>query len=168
VSAGFTLVEIIVVMTVIAILSGAVGVAVDDANDSTRLSNAATRALADVRYAQEVAMNEREIVDFIISGDTYKVKYRNGSFVESPITGEDMKVEFNTGDYVDVEITSASVSGGLSFDIDGRPLAGGAPFDDEKSVMFLNSRIHVIICGGGYSYLGEAAGGGGGCGGGCL
>ena len=167
-SRGFTLVELIVVMTVVAILTGAVGVSVNEINSTTRLSNAATRALSDVRFAQEVAINERRPVQFIIAANKYKVKYNDtGNYVKSPITGENMEVHFNTGDYTGVEITSAGVSGGLSFDIDGRPLAGGGTFTDEKSVMFLNSKIHVIICGGGYSYLGEATGGGGGCGGGC-
>jgi len=166
---GFTLVELIVVMTVVAILTGAVGISVNEVNSTTRLSNAATRALSDVRYAQEVAMNERRAVEFIIAGNKYKVNYVDtGEPVTSPITGDKLEVTFNTGDYKGVEITSTSVSGGLSFGADGRPLAGGAPFTDEKSVMFLNSKIHVIICGGGYSYLGEAAGSSSGCGGGCL
>ena len=60
---GFTIVELVVVIMVISVFAGVVGVSVNQANENTRLSNAATRALADVRYAQELALANRRETD---------------------------------------------------------------------------------------------------------
>ena len=166
---GFTLVEMVVVMGVIAILTGAVGISVQEVNSNTRLSNAASRALSDVRFAQELAMTMGREVDINVQvgADKYDVKYHTGSYVSSPLDGNSLIVAFNTGQYSDVTITSSGLGGRLSFNSLGEPFINGAPFSSETSVMFLNSRIHVVIYPSGYSCLEETVGGGTGCGGGC-
>ena len=114
-----------------------------------------------------MAMGEEVDYDVIVGSDKYTVTYRNGGFVESPLDGSDLSVQFNTGQYSDVSITSSGLGGRLSFNSLGEPLINGSPFSSEKSVMFLNSRIHVVIYPSGYSCLEETVGGGSGCGGGC-
>jgi len=166
---GFTLVELVVVMVILAILTGAVGVSVKDINSNTRLSNAASRALADVRYAQEMAMNYgRETDVFVTVGsDRYEVKWHDtGAYVPSSLDESDLIVTFDQGEYSDVTITSSGLGGRLSFTPEGAPLINGSSFGSERSVMFLNSKIHVVIYPSGYSCLEETVGGGG-CSGGC-
>lgn len=161
---GFTLVELIIVITAVAVLTGIIGVSVDEVIRDTRLSNAATRALADVRYAQELAMAHRREVDVYVNtgADLYELKWHDtGTYVSSPIDDEDMIVRFNQGEYVDVGIALSGLGGRLSFTSDGEPLINGSPFENEVSVMFLNSEVHVVIYPSGYSCLEEAVGGGG-------
>ena len=163
---GFTLVELIVVIVVVSILAGAVGVSVDEVNSNTRLSNAATRALADVRYAQELAMTHRREVDVYVTAasDRYEVKWHDtGAYVTSSISEDDLDVYFHQGEYNDVDITSSGLGGRLSFTALGGPLINGSSFSTEKSVMFLNSKIHVVIYPSGYSCIEQTVGGGGGC-----
>ena len=168
---GFTLAELVVAITVMGIFTGAITVSVDQANRNTRLSNAATRGLADLRFSQEMAMTHRREVNFTVNiGDeSFHAKYNDtGSYLPSSLDGQDLIVQFDDGQYTDVEITSSEVTGNrLSFNTMGKPLLNGADLPaDEMSVMFLNNKIHVIIVSSGYAYLAETVGGGG-CGGGC-
>ena len=166
---GFTIVELIVVIAIVGILSGVVGVVVNDVNSETRLSNAATRALADVRYAQEMAMAHHREVDLFVTSasDKYETKWNDtGGYLPSGVDGSDAIVMFNHGDYHDVNITSSGLGGRLSFSATGEPLINGSPFSEETSVMLLNNKIHVVIYPSGYSSLEEVVGSGGGCGGG--
>jgi len=166
---GFTLVELIVVMVIVAAFTGAIGISVDSVNRNTRLSNAATRALADVRYAQEMAMTYgREVDVFVTVGSNkYEVKWHDtGAYVPSSLDGSDLIVTFNQGDYSGVTITSSGFAGRLSFTSKGEPWINGSSFGLEKSVMFLNSEIHLVIYPSGYSVL-EKTVGGGGCSSGC-
>ena len=161
---GFTLVELIIAITVMAILTGAVTVGVSDINSNTRLSNAASRALADVRFAQELAMANRREVDVIVNvaSNRYEIRWHDtGAYVESPYDGGDMYVQFGTGDYFDISIISTQFSSRLSFTSTGQPLNNGSSFSSERSVMFLNSEYHVVVYSSGYSALEEVVGGGG-------
>ena len=108
-------------------------------------------------------MAERCEVEFNVnvSGNTYEVKYASGGYVKSPITGDDLIVQLGTGDYSGVEITSSGTTDQLSFTAWGEPYLGGNNFSDEYSVAFFSSTIHLIIVESGFSYLGEAVGGGG-------
>ena len=167
---GFTIIEVIVVLVIVVLLTGVVGVSVNTLNEDTRLSNASTRALAEVRYAQEMAMTHGREVDFVVTpgSDRYEVQWHdNGSYVPSAIDGSDLIVTFNQGEYQGVVMTSSGLGGLLSFTPLGEPLINGSSFSSVKSIMFLNSKIHVTIYPSGYSCLEEVVGGGAGCGGGC-
>lgn len=156
----------IVVIVVLAILAGTISVSVQDVNENTRLSNAATRALADVRYAAEMAMTHRREVEVTVQKGSNKYDIRwadTGTYLPSPIDGEDLIVQFNTGEYQDVEMTSTGLSGKLSFRADGEPRIGGGRFGSERSVFCLNEEIHVVAYSSGYVVL-EKVVGGGGCG----
>ena len=161
---GFTLIELIVVIVIMAILTGAVSVTISDINENTRLSNAATRALADIRYACELAMNNRREVDVLVDvgSDAYEVKWHDdGSYVPSGVDGEDLIVTFGSGEYLDVEITSSGLGGRLSFNEIGEPLINGSPFSNDTSVLCLNSKVHVMVYPSGYVRLINTVGGGG-------
>jgi len=163
---GFTLVEMVVVLGILALVTGAVTVSVSNVNSNTRLSNAAYRSLSDLRYAQEMAILNRREVEFIVNvaGNWYKAQYKGGSVLPSPLDpSENLYVVFNQGEYKGVTFTSSGLGGStLSFDQTGRPLLGGSSLpSDEISVIYFNSKVHLIIVSSGYSYLSETVGGGG-------
>lgn len=168
---GFTLVELIVAITFLAVLTGVVTVNLEDINTNTQIHNAATRALSDVRYAQEMAMTHKRRVDVFVneSTDKYEIKWNDtGMHIPSAIDGNDLIVQFGEGEYSEVDIISSGLGGVLSFNGEGRPAIDGSDFDsDEKSVMYLNSRIYVVAFESGYLALREAVGGDGGCFSGC-
>ena len=155
---GFTLVEFIVVIFVVAILTGAVTVSVTDLNDNTRLSIAATRILADVRYAQEMAMSHRREADVIVevANQRYDIKWHDdSSLLPSPLDGTPLRVLMDHGLTEGVTITSSGLGGRLSFTDIGEPRINGLRFNTEKSVMFLNGKVHVVIYPSGYSCIEE-------------
>ena len=157
-------IELIVTLSVMAIFTGAITVSVGDINSSTRLSNAASQALADVRYGQELAMAHRREVDVIINvgGDYYEIRWHDdGTYVPSPYGSGDAKVQFGTGDFSDVSIISTQFSTRLSFTSTGQPLQNGGSFSNPLSIMLLNSKIHVVVYSSGYSALEEIVGTGG-------
>ncbi len=171
ISGGYTLIELVVVMTIVAILTGAISVSVEKTNQDTRLSNAIYRALSDVRYAQELAMtNRREVSMWVNPGeDRYYFKWQDtGDYLENPVDGGDFIITFNTGEYQGVDITSSGMGGRLSFTATGYPLINGANFGttDGISVMQLNNGYHIFVYQSGLTTIEESAGGGG-CAGAC-
>lgn len=161
---GFTLVELIVVIVVISILTGTVSVSMNDINKKTRLSNAATKALADVRYAQEMAMSNNREVSVIVtaSSEKYEVKWQDtGAYIPSSTDkNENLSVEFGTGEYKQIEIISSGIGSRLTFTPLGEPLINGSRFSNETSVMLLNNEVHVVVYPSGYTCLEEVIGSG--------
>ncbi len=169
---GFTFVETVVVITIVALLTGAIGVSVDNVNQNTRIVNAATRALAELRHAQEMAITQRRTVNFNISvgSNYYSATYNDdGSYVPSPQGSGNLDVQLNQNEYDGVVITSSAFSSSqLSFNAVGRPLENGSVFTNEKAVMYLNSGVCITIWPQGFSDLETPSGGGAsGCGSGC-
>ncbi len=134
---GFTFVEIIVVILVISVMTGAVGISVQNINSSVRLSNAASKALSDIKALQEIAMNEREDVMVVVNpaADSYSL-FVDGQLRET--------VNFNEGDYIGVNISSSSFSGPLTFTTTGQPEDNDVSYDNEKIFMNLNSGYAII------------------------
>ena len=163
---GYTLIEMVVVIAIIAIFSGLVGVSLDDLNSNTRLSNASSRAMADIRYASELAMAHRREVDIIVSvqSNKYEIKWHDtGAYVPSPIDQEDLIVYFNTGEYQNVSLTSSGLEGPLSFIAFGAPLINGSSFSNQTSIMLINNNMHVVVHPSGYVSLQETINENGGC-----
>jgi prepilin-type N-terminal cleavage/methylation domain-containing protein len=161
---GFTLIELIVVITAVAVLSGVVGVNVQHTNQQTTIFNAANQALADLRYAEEVAMTTHRRVDFIVNqgANKYEVTYHDdGSHVLSSITDDSLIVQLGSGISSGVTITSSATGNTLSFLEWGEPALNGATFTGERSVARFNSHMHLIIVESGYAYLAEEVGGSG-------
>ena len=160
---GYTLVELIVVMAAILVLSGAVGVQVTNMNENSRLANASSRALADIRYAQELAISQQRTVDVIVttSANKYEVKWHDtGAPVTIPQNGQNLTVLFNQGDYQGVTMTSSGLGGTLSFNKVGAPTIGGASFNNGRSVMLLNNKYYVSVYSSGYTTVEKTIGSG--------
>jgi type II secretory pathway pseudopilin PulG len=166
-SAGFTLVEIVVVICVIVAFSGVVTVSFGKFDQDSRLNVAAGKALADLRYTQEVAMTERREVNFYVSSSTrYYATYQAGGNVKSPLNpGQSLSVNLNSGDAKGIVITSSAVSGSrLSFNSDGVPLLNGNVLANQLSVMLLNGKQNIVLFPSGYSVINPVSGACGGCG----
>ena len=159
---GFTLIELIVVITAVAVLTGVVGLNVQHTNEKTTLFNAANKALADLRYAEEMAMTTHRRVNFIVSvnENRYMAIYDDDStYVKSSLTGDDLIVQLGTGEYSNVTITSSSTDNRLSFTGWGEPNLDRSVFNGEKAVARFNTDIYLIIVESGFAYLDEEVGG---------
>jgi prepilin-type N-terminal cleavage/methylation domain-containing protein len=162
---GFTMFEMVVVMGIVAVFTGVVQIEFDEMHRKTHVSNSATQALADLRYAQEMAMTYRHPVNFIVnvSNNTYTAQW-SGTGVTLPSSTQtgDLIVDFD--DVQDVSM-SMGISSTLSFDEQGHPFYGGASFDDELPVFRINEDIYLCVLPSGFSYLNYELYEGGGCGG---
>ena len=164
-SAGFTLIELAVVITVIAVLTGVVSVNVDELNKTTRLSNALMRSLSDVRFAQETAMTHGRAVNVTINGAShaYEVRWADtGTLLTNPVGGGQLNIVLNQGEYQGVSMTQA-LNQVLTFLPSGQPLIGGAGFN-ERTVLTLNGRVAVVVYNSGLVAPEDLGGGGWGCG----
>ena len=165
-SRGFTLLEAVIVIAITGILLVTLGISIGDTSTNTRISAAAGRALADLRYAQEMAMTYYREVDVFVStgSDQYEVKWHDtGSYVPSSLDESDLIVNFNQGDYSDVSITSSDIGGRISFNSTGKAFLNGGSFNNELRAMVLNSKAEIIVYPSGYVSL-NLIGSGGGCG----
>ena len=163
-SRGFTLLELVIVMAVIGILLVTLGISIGDTSDNTRISSATHRGLADIRYAQEMAITyQREVDVFVMMGaDKYEVKWHDtGSHVPSSLNDDDLIVNFNQGVYNGVSITDSEVGGRLSFNSTGAAFLDGGSFGSEIRAMVLNSKTEIIVYPSGYVTLNLIEGGGG-------
>jgi len=143
---GYTLVELIVVLVVVSIIAGGIVIYFHESSENSRLVNASYRVLADIRYAQEMAMSHNRQVDFAVDGNTYSARWNGGEYIQSPITGSNLYVQFGTEGYGGVEITSGS---NFSFDSNGKP-----SITSETVVVGLNSKKSIkMVPNTGYVYI---------------
>ena len=164
---GFTLAELIVVMAVTGILLTVVTISVSRIDEDSRLSVAAARALADLRYAQERAMAEQKEVSFSVNqgANQYWATYQESGQPLLSSLKTPLKVQLNQGDSKGVVITSTQVGvGQLSFNSDGLPLLNGSALTTQVTVMFLNNKMNIVLFPSGYSVINPVPGG---CGSSC-
>lgn len=135
---------------------------VGDITENTRLRNAVNIALADLRYSQEMAINKRREVRFVVQAgaNRYYAVYTDNNETVTNSDGQPIDRTFNTGDYQDVVISDTETSSNLTFSDVGRPDVGSGYFTD-KSVMSLNGgEFEIFIFGSGLSTFQDASGGG--------
>jgi len=154
------LIELVIVISIVSIMAGAVSIGIGVIDKDTKLGNAANRALADIRYAQEVAMSERRQVNFNMGSSGYSVTYQAGGYVQSPYNpAEAMVVDFNDEAFSGVSITSTA-GGNLSFSSTGAPLLNASPVTTTTSVMTLNGKASIMLYSSGMTELFSTGGGG--------
>lgn len=141
---GYTVIELVVIIVVMGILAGVVGLYFSKVDESTQMARAVHQVLADVRYAQKMAMSANRGVDFDISGNSYSINWSSdGTGVESTFTGATIEKDIG-------EELGAYLSGGsFSFTADGLP--------DQSITLTVTcrgeSRNVVVISETGYSYI---------------
>lgn len=130
---GFSLIELITVMTVVAILA-AVAVPAMTSTGSMRRRAAAAQIARDLRVAREVGVTTGRTawMSFDAAAETYAMKVEplgvsgrsHASAWIDPATGRAFQQLLNSGEWSGVTIASASFGGGswVGFDRLGRPL----------------------------------------------
>ena len=127
---GFTLVEIIIVVMIIAIAAAIVGPMMSSAG-SVQVRAAANMIAADLEYAKSMAitMQQNHRVVFDAANETYQIQDSSGTVIDHPVeVGSDYSVDFGNDGRLDrVDIVSADFDGNeeVEFDYLGRPYDSG-------------------------------------------
>lgn len=129
---GFTLVELVAVMVLVAILAAAALPSIDRLQAS-RVGAAHQQLLGDIAYARQraVASGVRSWIVFDVGAQTWTHREEipalpglaNAAVVDDPATGEALVVTLGVDEYVGVSLASAGFDGGaaIGFDWLGRP-----------------------------------------------
>lgn len=146
--AGFTVMELVVVIAIAAILAGIAIVKTTTSSQRVRLKAAAKKLQADLEYAQELAMNlGREVqVRFDLQNNRYQLTWGDGTPVPTPAGGREYIVQFGSGHYRSVQITSCGLQGFvLRFRPDGRPYDGVGLLTERRVVARLGDRWELCV-----------------------
>ncbi len=154
---GVTFLELIILIVVIGILSYLGMANLSNSNESIKESSLAKKVLADVRYAQEMAMSHGQLVKFIVETgqNRYSLKWADNSYLQTPMAEEDFIVDVDDGYFVGVSISSTGFTNGtLKFDAQGTPLNDLATLGVETTLMQLNGSTTLrVIPGTGRCYI---------------
>ncbi len=155
-SPGFSLVEVIVVVTVMGVIAATAGLVFSAINKNSRIAVAASNALSDLRYAQETAMTERRDVTFTVNSgaNSYSAAYSGtGTLLKSPLKpAEGLSITLGTKESKGVSITAANAS--MTFNPDGipyTPYPAGGDLAGPVTIMTLNGEKSVVLQPSGYS-----------------
>ncbi|MFQ5603779.1 MAG: prepilin-type N-terminal cleavage/methylation domain-containing protein [bacterium] len=146
--AGFSLIELIVVIVIVGILSAIVAVNFNQSNASLQYGALVQKLKIDIGYAQQLAATEGKGTRVYIdqSNNRYYLKWDDGSYIQQPVGEDDFIVQLGTGDFSEVQITGTDFSSGrLDFNTSGMPLNAGNTFTGQLTVVTLNSAKRIKI-----------------------
>ena len=128
---GFTLVEIIVVLVIIALMLAMVGTSISRSISGAELRTAASKVAASLRYTRTLAILQKSEQVFLVDTEnrTYQAAEREAE--ELP---EGMKVELNTARS---ELTSET-AGGIRFYPDGGSTGGNVRLEANGRIYRVN------------------------------
>ena len=145
---GFSFLELIVLIVGIGILA-LVGMAnLSDPGSSLREKALAKKIIADVRYAQEMAITYGQLVQFIVETgpNRYSLKWQDNSYLKTPMAEEDFIVDVSNSYFSGVSITSTGFNlGTLQFNGDGNPLDNGTLLTTATNLLQLNGTTSIQI-----------------------
>ncbi|MFQ5863942.1 MAG: GspH/FimT family pseudopilin [bacterium] len=139
---GFTLIELIVLITIIGILSFIAVAKLGDSNSKLQYKTVIQKIAADVRYAQQLAISEGKGTRVYIdqTNNRYYLKWSDGTYIQNLVGGGDFIVQLGVGDFSAVQITGTEfVNGRLDFSTSGVPSNAGAAFTGELNLVTLNN-----------------------------
>ena len=145
---GFTLIELITVISIVGILAVVALLNFDSATIDVKLEAASKKIMSDIIYAQDLALSSGTSVQVIISvaENRYSIKWNGGSYVTNITGGGDFIVDLDHNDFSGVSISSTSLtSGTLTFNSLGVPSTGGSEMEAEKTVAVFNSQNTIKI-----------------------
>ena len=145
---GFSFLELIVLIVGIGILA-LVGMAnLSDSGSSLKERALAKKILADVRYAQEMAITYGQLVQFIVETgqNRYSLKWQDNSYLQTPMAEEDFIVDVDDSYFSGVSISSTAFNfGTLQFNGNGNPLDNGTLLTTTTNLLQLNGAITIRI-----------------------
>ncbi|MCP3905443.1 MAG: prepilin-type N-terminal cleavage/methylation domain-containing protein [Planctomycetes bacterium] len=152
---GFTLIEAVSVMVILAILAAAAVPAISNFTDS-RASAAGHMLLHDVTFARQHAVATGTItwVKFDAAAETWTLQAETGAAGKAnAVTMTDVATNANyvktlmTGDFPDVQVVSAVFDGGadIGFDWLGAPLTGDATTLAADGTVTLTSSVTLTV-----------------------
>jgi Tfp pilus assembly protein FimT len=145
---GITIVETVIGFTILAILSYLAIAEFTNSTSAVKESSLAQKIVTDVRYAQEMALNYRQEVKFLVEPDynQYSLKWQNDTYLTTPIAEQNFIFNINTSKFNGMNITSTGFSNGLlTFNSKGQPLDNGALITMEKTLVLLNNSVSIKI-----------------------
>ena len=128
--AGATLAELLVVMAVIAVLSGTAIALLSSGRAQSAAGTAAAQLAEDIAYAQAdaIARHLPRTLIFDTEHESYAL-YENGTALRHPVTGKLFVVDLDAaypGTGIDLAKVGIGAGDSLRFAADGTPHAGGA------------------------------------------
>lgn len=133
---AFTLIEMLMVITIIGILTVAVAPRMIEVMNDVKVKGAAKKLVGDIRYAQGIAMSKHTntTVVFYSSGngyylrdnDAYAIDPSNNTYLIDPFSRGPAIMVFGSGNqFAGVDITNFNfINGTLLFDYQGNPHSG--------------------------------------------
>lgn len=156
--AGFTLVEMVILMLIVSILAVMSLPALDQALQHLRLRSASEKLISDLRYARELALSRHGTygVEFNTTNNTYEVFSWDGmtkTTVSDPTTGHPLLVDFDdVSEYSGVSIGSANICQGvcateqIRIDSFGKPSdSAGTPLQSAASIVLQNGSFSMTL-----------------------
>lgn len=145
---GFTLVELIIVLTIASILAAVFVARFDTAHESLQFDGMIRKIAADVRYAREMALTGGQGTRVYIEqgNNRYSLRWADGVYMTNPMGGGNFVVDLGHGDFGSVQITSTAFSNGrLDFTRAGLPRNAGAQFSGKLNLITLNNQKRITI-----------------------
>lgn len=145
---GFTLIEAIVVVTIIGILSYVAIANFEGSHSRLQYESATKKLAADVRYAREMAFSRKVGTHVYVdeSSNRYYLKWETGEYLENPIGGGNFIIQLGSGDFFGVKVTGTGFSGGrLDFTTAGLPLNSGSSFNGTLILATINNKKKITL-----------------------
>ncbi len=144
---GFTLIELVIVISIIGIISYVAIANFDVSNTKLQYESALQKIVADVRYARELATTHGQgtYVYIDLVKNEYWLAWADGNKIQNPVKGGDFIIQLGTGNFNGVQITSTSFAGRLDFDTGGSPLNNTNTFSGTLSLVTLNSSKQIVV-----------------------
>ncbi|MFQ5753861.1 MAG: prepilin-type N-terminal cleavage/methylation domain-containing protein [bacterium] len=145
---GFTLIELIVIITIIGILSYIAVANFSDSNSQVQYGTLIRKIATDVRFAQQLALTEGRSTHVYIdqANNRYYLKWDDGTYIQNPVGGGDFIVQLGVGEFSAVQITGTEfVNGRLDFSTSGIPLNAGSVFSGELYLVTLNNAKRLQV-----------------------
>lgn len=146
--AGFTLLEVILVVVMLGILSYIAVAHFSDVLQRAQYGVMLRKIVADVRYARDLAMTggQGTQVHIDVLSNKYYLRWASGAYVQNPVGGGDFVVALGKNEFGAAEITGTSFSGGrLDFSTGGIPSNAGAAFSGRLRLLTLNEAKRIMV-----------------------
>ncbi len=145
---GFTLAEIVVVLTVVGIMLAIGLIKITKGQRTSQIHAAAAQLVADLEFAQETAIaTGREVrVHLDLENNRYSLTWADGTLLRTPAGNRPFVVTFGSGRFKSVHLQGCQLNGHmLRFRPNGHPMDSGGGLTSERLVANLNGLYAVYV-----------------------